>query len=44
MRKNAENFIVSADYDLGTAEHMLNTGRYIKDVISWLKRNEKLKK
>jgi len=29
MRKDAENFIVSADYDLGTAEHMLKTGSYI---------------
>jgi len=29
MRNDAENFIVSADYDLGTAEHMLKTGRYI---------------
>lgn len=29
MRKDADNFIISAEYDLGTAEHMLNTGRYI---------------
>ncbi len=29
MRKDSENFIVSADYDLGTADHLLKTGRYI---------------
>ena len=29
MRKDAENFIISADYDLGTAEHMLKKGRYL---------------
>ncbi len=29
MRKDTENFIASAEYDLQTAEHMLNTGRYI---------------
>lgn len=29
MRKDAQNFLLSADYDLGTAEHMLKTGRYI---------------
>ncbi len=27
--KDAENFVMSAEYDLGTAEHMLKTGRYI---------------
>jgi HEPN domain-containing protein len=29
MRKDTANFIVSAEYDLNTAEHMLKTGRYI---------------
>jgi HEPN domain-containing protein len=29
MRKDAENFIISAEYDLATAEHMLKSGRYI---------------
>jgi len=29
MRKDTENFIASAEYDLNTAEHMLKTGRYI---------------
>ncbi len=29
MRKDSENFLVSAEYDVGTAEHMLKTGRYI---------------
>ncbi|MBU1570406.1 MAG: HEPN domain-containing protein [Proteobacteria bacterium] len=29
MRKDAESFIASAEYDLQTAEHMLTTGRYI---------------
>ncbi|MEW5746216.1 MAG: HEPN domain-containing protein [Nitrospirota bacterium] len=29
MRKDTENFIKSAAYDLDTAEHMLKTGRYI---------------
>ncbi len=29
MRKDAENFIESAAYDLDTAAHMLKTGRYI---------------
>lgn len=29
MRKDAENFISSAEYDLHTAVHMLNTCRYI---------------
>ena len=29
MRKDADNFIVSAEYDLLSARHMLNTGRYI---------------
>jgi HEPN domain-containing protein len=29
MRKDTENFITSAEYDLGTAEHMLKTGRYL---------------
>ena len=29
MRKDAENFVISAEYDIGTAEHMLKTGRYI---------------
>lgn len=29
MRKDTENFIASAGYDLYTAEHMLKTGRYI---------------
>ncbi len=29
MRKDAQNFVNSAEYDLGTAEHMLKTGRYI---------------
>jgi HEPN domain-containing protein len=29
MRKDTANFMVSAEYDLNTAEHMLKTGRYI---------------
>lgn len=29
MRKDTENFIASAEYDINTAEHMLKTGRYI---------------
>jgi HEPN domain-containing protein len=29
MRKDAENYLISAEYDLATAEHMLKTGRYI---------------
>ena len=29
MRKDTENFIVSAAYDLSTAGHMIETGRYI---------------
>jgi len=29
MRKDADNFISSAEYDLHTAVHMLDTGRYI---------------
>ena len=29
MRKDTENFIKSAAYDVETAEHMLKTGRYI---------------
>lgn len=29
MRKDTENFIRSATYDIDTAEHMLKTGRYI---------------
>jgi HEPN domain-containing protein len=29
MRKDTENFIISAEYDLATSEHMLKTGRYI---------------
>jgi HEPN domain-containing protein len=29
MRKDTENFMMSAEYDLGTAEHMLKSGRYI---------------
>ena len=29
MRKDAGNFIISAEYDLATAEHMLKSGRYI---------------
>lgn len=29
MRKDAENFIISSEYDLATADYMLKTGRYI---------------
>lgn len=29
MRKDTENYIVSAQYDIDTAEHMFKTGRYI---------------
>lgn len=29
MRKDTENFILSAGYDLQTAEYMYETGRYI---------------
>ncbi|BCB96059.1 hypothetical protein JZK55_09810 [Dissulfurispira thermophila] len=29
MRRDTENFITSAEYDLNTAGHMLKTGRYI---------------
>ncbi|MCX5847308.1 MAG: HEPN domain-containing protein [Deltaproteobacteria bacterium] len=29
MRKDAGNFMISAEYDLATAEHMLKSGRYI---------------
>lgn len=29
MRKDAENFIISAEYDLSTAEHMLKIDRYL---------------
>lgn len=29
MRKDTKNFIISAEYDIGTAEHMLETGRYV---------------
>jgi HEPN domain-containing protein len=29
MRKDADNYMVSAEYDLATAEHMLKTGQYI---------------
>jgi HEPN domain-containing protein len=29
MRKDTKDFKASAEYDLQTAEHMLNTGRYI---------------
>ena len=33
MRKDTENFIKSAAYDLDTAAHMLKTGRYIYVVL-----------
>lgn len=29
MRKDAENYLLSAEYDLQTAEHMLETGRFV---------------
>lgn len=29
MKKTTKNWIETADYDLGTAEHMLQTGRYL---------------
>jgi HEPN domain-containing protein len=29
MKKEAYNYMVSAEYDLAAAEHMLQTGRYI---------------
>lgn len=29
MRKDTENFLLSSDYDLNTAKHMLETGRYV---------------
>lgn len=38
MRKDTENFIKSAVYDLDTA-YLKNT----KEIIEWLKQNEKLK-
>jgi HEPN domain-containing protein len=34
MRKNTENFIKSAAYDIETAAHMLKTGRYIYVVFT----------
>ena len=33
MRKDTKNFIKSADYDLKTAEFMLNSGRYIQVIF-----------
>ncbi len=29
MRKDTENFVISSEYDLATAEYMLKTGRYL---------------
>lgn len=29
MRKDSENFLLSSEYDLATARHMLETGRYM---------------
>ncbi|MBI4714341.1 MAG: HEPN domain-containing protein [Nitrospirae bacterium] len=29
MRKDTENFLLSAEYDLATANHMLETGRFV---------------
>lgn len=29
MRKDAENFLFSSEYDFTTAQHMLKTGRYV---------------
>lgn len=29
MRKETENWIASSEYDINTAEHMFNTGRYL---------------
>jgi HEPN domain-containing protein len=29
MRKDTESFILSSEYDLTTARHMFNTGRYV---------------
>ncbi|MBI4684790.1 MAG: HEPN domain-containing protein [Nitrospirae bacterium] len=29
MRKDAENYLLSSEYDLQTAEHMLKTGRFV---------------
>lgn len=29
MRKDTENFLLSSEYDLATAKHMLETGRYM---------------
>ena len=47
MRKDTNNFVKSAEYDLHTAESMLKSGRYIyvssfsgKDVKSNSKRNK----
>jgi HEPN domain-containing protein len=33
MKKEVKNWLSSAEYDLETAEHMLNTGRYIYTVF-----------
>lgn len=33
MRKEVKNWLDSAQYDLGTAEHMFNTGRYIYTIF-----------
>ncbi len=43
MNKNIANWIKSSSYDLKTAEHMFKTGRYIKELIKWLKRDKRLK-
>jgi len=37
MRKDTKNFIKSADYDLKTAEFMLNSGRYPEDFSKIIK-------
>ncbi|OQY82150.1 MAG: hypothetical protein B6D41_18590 [Chloroflexi bacterium UTCFX4] len=29
LRADTQNWIAMSDYDIGTAEHMLNTGRYL---------------
>ncbi len=32
MRKDSKNLIKSSEYDLNTAQFMLDTGRYIEDI------------
>ncbi len=44
MRKDTENFLLSSDYDLQTAHHMFQTGRYVYVVFMCHMTIEKLLK